>query len=198
MASLKDLLGDAYKEGMTLDEINTALASKNFVDPEALPKSVSKEVFDKTASELASVKKKLKELQEQNMSAEELLNLEKQRTEEMKKQYAKELAKLKAKEIFVESGLKEKEYTSLLEVIVTENEEVTAARARTIIDVINAQKKAVEQAVKAELLKDTPKPPAGDPGGLITKEQFDKMSSKEQMEFIQKNPNWKEILNIEL
>ena len=67
-----------------------------------------------------------------------------------------------------------------------------------MVDVINAQKQAVEQAVKAELLKDTPKPPAGDPGGLITKEQFDKMSSKEQLEFIQKNPNWKEILNIKL
>ena len=59
---IKTLLGDTYKEGMTIDEINAALADKNFVDPTTLPKSVTKDVFDKTASELAKVKKELKDL----------------------------------------------------------------------------------------------------------------------------------------
>jgi uncharacterized coiled-coil protein SlyX len=68
---LKTLLGDDYKDGMTIEEINAALADKNFVDSSTLPKSVSKEVFDKTASELAAVKKKLRELQESSMTAEE-------------------------------------------------------------------------------------------------------------------------------
>ena len=29
---LKDLLGENYKDGMTIEEINTALANKKFVD----------------------------------------------------------------------------------------------------------------------------------------------------------------------
>jgi hypothetical protein len=44
---------------------------------------------------------------------------------------------------------------------VSEDEEVTAGRAKAMVDVINAQKQAVEKAVKADLLKGTPKPPAG-------------------------------------
>lgn len=32
MADLKDLLGDAYKEDMTFDEVNAALAEKDLVD----------------------------------------------------------------------------------------------------------------------------------------------------------------------
>ena len=45
---LKDLLGADYKEGMTAEEIAAALTTKSFV---------SKDVFDKTASDLASLKK---------------------------------------------------------------------------------------------------------------------------------------------
>jgi len=155
---LETLLGDAYKDGMTLEEINTALADKNFVDPSTLPKSVSKALFDKTASELVAAKKKLKELEGSTMSAEE-------KAKELQKQYATKLSELKAKEIFVAAGLTEKDYASLLDVVISEDEETTSARTKAMIDVINAQKQAVEKAVKAELLKDTPKPRAGQGGG---------------------------------
>ncbi len=163
---LKTLLGDAYKDGMTIEEINIALADKNFVDPSTLPKSVSKDVFDKTASELAKTKKELRKLQEDTMTAEEKLNAETEKAKELQSTYAKELAKLKAKEIFVTAGLVETDYTPLLDAVITENEEVTISRAKAMIDVINAQKQAVEKTVKAELLKDTPKPPSGKGGEL--------------------------------
>jgi hypothetical protein len=170
---LKTLLGDDYKDGMTIEEINAALADKNFVDSSTLPKSVSKEVFDKTASELATVKKELRKLKESSMTAEEKVQEELNKAQELQKTYAKELAKLKAKEIFVEAGLIEKDYASLLDAVVSEDEEVTISRAKAMVDVINAQKQAVEQAVKAELLKGTPKPPAGG-GGSIGKVDYEK------------------------
>ncbi len=170
---LKTLLGDDYKDGMTIEEINAALADKNFVDSSTLPKSVSKDVFDKTASELAKTKKELRKLQEDTMTAEEKLNAETEKAKELQSTYAKELAKLKAKEIFVEAGLIEKDYASLLDAVVSEDEEVTTTRAKAMVDVINAQKQAVEQAVKAELLKGTPKPPAGG-GGSIGKVDYEK------------------------
>jgi len=163
MASLKELLGDAYKEGMTIEEIDAALADKDLVDRSTLGEVVNKKTFDKTASELASLKKKLRELEESSLTAEEKLKAETERAQELQKQYQRELAKLKAKEIFVTAGLKENNYNSLLEAIVSEDEEITITRAKTMVDVINDQKKEVEQAVKADLLKDTPKPPAGIP-----------------------------------
>lgn len=185
---IKTLLGDAYKDGMTLDEINAALADKNFVDRTTLPKSVTKDVFDKTASELAKVKKELKDLQETSMTADEKLKAEMDKATNAQLTYAKELSKLRAKEIFVSAGLTESDYGSILDVVVSEDEETTKTRAKSMIDLISAQKAAVEKAVKAELLKSTPKPPAGGGGGAITKEQFDKMGWKERTELKQTNP----------
>lgn len=185
---LKTLLGDAYKENMTLDEINEALKGVNLVDPSTLPKSVSKEVFDKTASELAKVKKQLKELQEKSMTDEEKLQAELEKAIESQQRYAKELAKLRAKEIFVEAGLTEEDYEPLLEVVVTDDEETTKTYAKNMVKVIEAQKAATEASVKAELLKNTRKPPAGNGGGEITKEQFKKMSLIEKQKFAKENP----------
>lgn len=169
---LKTLLGDAYKEGMTIDEINAALADKNFVDPATLPKSVSKDLFDKTASELAKVKKELKDLQESTMTADEKLKAELEKATTAQLTYKKELSKLRAKEIFVSAGLTEADYSSILDAVVSEDEETTKARAKSMVDLISAQKAAVEKAVKAELLKGTPKPPAGTGGD--TDEAFEK------------------------
>ena len=161
MASLKELLGDTYKEGMTLEEIETALAERDLVDRSELGEVVSKAIFDKTASELSALKKEVKKLKESSMTAEEKVQAELDKATELQKQYGRELAKLKAKEIFIGAGLAEKDYAPLLDVVVSEDEEVTVGRAKAMVDVINAQKQAVEKAVKADLLKGTPKPPAG-------------------------------------
>lgn len=161
---LKTLLGDAYKENMTLDEINEALEGVNLVDPSTLPKSVGKEVFDKTASELAKVKKQLKELQEASMTDAEKLQAELDKAKETQANYNKELSKLRAKEIFVTAGLTETDYASILDVVVSEDEETTKTRAKSMVDLITAQKAAAEKAIKAELLKGTPKPKPGEGG----------------------------------
>ena len=170
--NLKELLGDAYKEGMSFEEIEAALADKELVDPSTLPKSVSKEVFDKTASELSKVKKELKALKEASMTDAEKLQAELDKAKEAQAIYNKELSKLRAKEIFVSAGLTEADYSSILDAVVSEDEETTKARAKSMVDLISAQKAAVEKAVKAELLKGTPKPPAGDGGD--TDEAFEK------------------------
>lgn len=184
---IKTLLGDAYKEGMTIDEINAALADKNFVDPATLPKSVTKDVFDKTASELAKVKKELKDLQESTMTADEKLKAELEKATNAQLTYAKELSKLRAKEIFVSAGLTEADYSSILDAVVSEDEETTKARAKSMVDLIAAQKIAAEKALRAELLKGTPKPPAGKDGEM-TKEDFDKLTLTEKAKFKLENP----------
>ena len=185
---IKTLLGEAYKDGMTIEEINAALADKEFVDPTTLPKSVSKEVFDKTASELAKVKKELKALRESSMTDAEKLQAELDKAKETQANYNKELSKLRAKEIFVTAGLTETDYASILDVVVSEDEETTKTRAKSMVDLIAAQKAAAEKAIKAELLKGTPKPKSGEGDTGITKEQFEKMNWKERTELKQKDP----------
>ncbi len=169
---IKTLLGDAYKEGMTLEEIDAALKDKELVDPSSLPKSVEKSVFDKTASELAKAKKELKVLQEKAMTDDEKLQAEIDQAQDTQAKFARELSKLRAKETFVTAGLAEADYDSILDIVVSEDEETTKARAKSMVDLISAQKAAVEKAVKAELLKGTPKPPAG--GGGNTGGAFEK------------------------
>ena len=186
--NLKELLGDAYREDMTLEEVEEALKDLNLVDPSTLPKSVSKEVFDKTASELARYKRELRELQEKSMTAEEKLKLELEKAAEAQAKYAKELSKLRATEIFVTAGLSEEDYTPLIDIVVSEDEEVTKTRAKSMVDVIASQKKAVEKTVKAELLKGTPKPEPGDPSKGITLEDFRKLSLMEKQRFARENP----------
>lgn len=188
--NLKDLLGDAYKENMTIDEVNEALANIT------APKTVSKEQWDKTASELASSKKlvrelqeKLRELEESSMTAEEKLKAETERTQELQRALSQKLSALKAKEIFVTAGLSEKDYSPLLDVVVSDSEETTVNRAKAMIKVINAQKAATEAAVKAELMKNTPTPASGTvDDGKITREQFAKMTLIEKQKFAKENP----------
>lgn len=186
--NLKELLGDAYKEGMSFEEIEAALADKELVDPSTLPKSVSKDVFDKTASELSKVKKELKALKEASMTDAEKLQAELDKAKETQANYNKELSKLRAKEIFVTAGLTETDYAPILDVVVSEDEETTKTRAKSMVDLIAAQKAAAEKAIKAELLKGTPKPKSGEGDTGITKEQFEKMNWKERTELKQKDP----------
>lgn len=180
---LQEILGDKYKEGMTIEEIEAALAGLNLVDPDTLPKSVTKEVFDKTASELAKVKKELKALQDANMTAEEKLQAELDKAQEVQSNYAKELSKLRAKEIFVTAGLVEKDYEGILDVVVSEDETVTKTRATTMVELIKSQKKAAEDALRAELLKKTPTPPGGKGSEGMTKEDFAKMGLLDKQRF---------------
>ena len=60
MADIQSLLGDAYKDGMTIDEINTALAERELVDKSQYDGFVPKSMLDKANSEAADFKKKWK------------------------------------------------------------------------------------------------------------------------------------------
>ena len=158
---IKTLLGDAYKDGMTIDEINAAIADKEFVDSTTLPKTVKKDVFDKTASDLAKANKRVKELEEATMSADEKTKAEMDKALALKESYAKELSKLRAKEIFVTAGLTETDYGEVLDFVVSEDEETAKTRATSLVKLITSQKESTKQAVKLELLKGTSRPPAG-------------------------------------
>lgn len=187
MADIQTLLGDDYREGMTIEEINGILANKQFVDPTTLPKSVEKSVFDKTASELSKVKKELAELKATTMSDDEKVNAAIAKAESKEKEFTAKLNRLDVEKLFVAEGLTEADYAELIDDIVSEDAEKTMKLANNVLSMVKSQKSAAEKALKAELLKKTPKPPAGDDKG-ITLADFRKMSPQERYHFSVNNP----------
>lgn len=189
MADIQSLLGEEYREGMTIEEINGVLANRQFVDPTTLPKSVEKSIFDKTASELAKVKKELGELKNNNLTGEEKVNAAIAAADARANEYSVKMNRLDVEKLFIADGLAETDYADLLDDIVSEDKEKTMKLATSMLSVVKSQKSAAEKALRAELLKKTPKPPAGDPGeGAMTIEKFRKLSPKERYDFSVKNP----------
>lgn len=189
MADIQSLLGEEYREGMTIDEINAVLANRQFVDPTTLPKSVEKHIFDKTASELSKVKKELNELKNNSLTDEEKVNAAIAAADARANEYSAKLNRLDVEKLFMADGLTEDDYADLIEDIVSEDSEKTMKLAKSLLTVVKNQKSAAEKALRAELLKKTPKPPAGEPGGEeMTLDKFRKLSPKERYDFSVSNP----------
>lgn len=185
--NIKDLLKDAYKEGMTLEEIETALADIDLPDDGSAEIDRLKSALSKSNSEAADYKRQLKE----RMSAEEV----------KAKEDAENIAKL------------QNDYDALLKkVTISENKakflalgyedslatETAEAMADGDTDKVFANQKkhldAVEKKIRSDILKGTPKPEGGNSGKTTTKEQFLKWSLDEQMKFAQEHPEeYKEL-----
>lgn len=179
MADLKTLLGDKYKEGMTIDELMALEVEEPKIDTS---KYVSKELYDKAASDTANYKKQLRasmsEAEQKAMAdAEELKTLK------------EEVAQLRTEKTIVENskGLVAIGYDEK-----TANEVATAFLNGDFTAVINAQAKFVDaqrKAAIADAVKTTPHPPVGNSDGVVmTKEKLRAMSQIERLEFSKKNP----------
>lgn len=178
MANLKALLGDKYKEGMTIEELMSLDVEEPQVD---MSKFVSKETFDKAASEAANYKKQARATmteaeQKAAADAEKLAEIIAERDQLKQEKMIAENAK----------GLVAIGYDETLA-----NEVATALFNGDAATVIKAQAKFVDaqkKAVLAEAVKSTPVPPAGNKSETLTKEQFNKMSLNEQLEVFEKTP----------
>ena len=179
MADLKTLLGDKYKEGMTIDELMALEVEEPQVD---MSKFVSKELFDKSASEIANYKKQLRA----NMSEAEQKALadaeEKKAMQDRITQLENEKALEQNSKGLVAIGYDEK----------TANEVATAFMNGDFNAVVQAQAKFVDaqkKSVLANAVKDTPQPPIGNENDVVmTKEKLKAMTPNERFEFSQKNP----------
>ena len=161
MSDLKTILGDSYNEGLTVSEIETLLADKNLVNTETLPKSVDKSVFDKTASELATIKKERDALKQSVMTDAEKAQQALLQAQESAKQYQTQLNKLTVEKLFATKGIKEEDYADMLDDIVSFDTDKAIALANKVVSLVSKQSVAVEQTVKQGLLNDTSRPPQG-------------------------------------
>lgn len=161
-AFLKKLLGDSYKDDLTIDEIESLLEPKysNLTKERDSLKLAS----DKNASEASEFKKKYQE----KLNDEEKKALER---EEMLKQingFKREKSIAEQKANYIALGFDEILAQETAQALI-DNDFATVMKNQKIVN-----DKMLEEANKKALTQ-TPKPPAGDPK-TITKEDFKKMN----------------------
>lgn len=156
---IKKLLGEKFVEGMTAEEMLEAL--KDVDEPTAPPQGnvVDKAVFDKTAKELATLKKDYKTLSEQNLTDEQRRQQELDKALEMQMKYEKALLKLEGTKRLMDGGIADQDFISDLFDKATFN---TSDEMNSVIDKVIALStqlvSSTEQRVRAEILKNTPVP----------------------------------------
>jgi hypothetical protein len=179
MADLKSLLGDKYKEGMTIEELMNL--DVDIPKPD-MTGFISKDHFDKVASEAADYKKQLRA---------KMSEAEAKEKDEAEKYAAivAERDQLREEKAIAENA------KGLIAIGYDEGLATEVAKALYNGDaatVIKAQAKFVEAQKKvaiSDAVKGTPVPPAsGASDTVMTKEAFRKMTPAERYEYSQKNP----------
>lgn len=172
-------------DSMSAEEKLAALESLEIEEPDGTKpterESKLKSALDKTSSEVATLKKQLKE----KMTESE--RLEAERAEKMAEQ-EKLLAEYQRKDTvsnqvanFLSVGFSKEDAQKSAEALVDGDFDTVFGGLKTFIE--NRDK-----AVKAELLKSTPRPDGGNSGEpTMTKEQFDKMGYTERAKLFEEN-----------
>ena len=172
---------EGYKPEMTAEE-KLALLNKYEPPTPDYTGYIKKDTFDKTASELAEAKRKLKEKQtEEERKEAERLEAEaaiKAELEALRKD--KTISESKAK--FLGLGYDEKLATETAKALADGDMEKVFANQQIHIE-------NVKKAERAAALANDPKPPAGSGGNTeITKEQFDAMGYSERLKLFNEQP----------
>ncbi len=186
--NLQELLGENYKEDMSVDEINAALAEVEFPDDNSSELQKLKAALSKSNSEAASYKKQLRE---------------KQTEDEIKEQKQKEeQAELKAKydELLFKTTVSENKANLLAmgydEALANETAEAMAKGESDKV-FANHQKhlKSFEKKIRAEALQNTPKPTKDNQGeDGMTLEKLKSMTPNERYQYSVENPDkYKEL-----
>ena len=186
MSKLRTDLIQGY-DSMTAEEKLSALESLDIPDPD-YSGYVKKEVFDKTASELAAKKR---ELNEKLSSDEVKAREEAEKLEKLQKDYEALLREVKLSENkanFLSLGYSE-----------TLAEETAAAMTAGDFETVFANQKkhqdAIEKRVREAVLNSTPKPTGGNGENTITQEQFDNMGYADRAKLFETNKELYQQLN---
>ena len=177
----KDLLKDAYKEGMTLEEIETALADVELPADQTDEVKRLKDALSKSNSENAEWKKKHRDaLSEEERKSHEVAEELKQLREQNEKLLRESnMSKHKAK--FLGIGYEEALASDAAAAMVDGDTE-------KLFSYQQKHQEALEKKIRADALKGTPKPVPDKRDGAVTRDDLRKMTVQERLEFSQKNP----------
>ena len=185
MAKINTSAIDGYKD-MSAEEKLAALEALDLPEPD-FTGFVKKDLLDKATSEAANYKKQLRD----RMSEDEARAA---KEAEEREAIMTELEQLRAEKVvgentakFLALGYDEKLARDTAKALATgDTELVFKNHAKFIAD--------REKALKAEILKSTPTPPAGDGAEKKSREDIQKMTLAERQNFFRENPDqYKEI-----
>lgn len=179
--NIKDLLGDAYREDMTLEDIKNALAEVELPTDNSAEIERLKNALSKSNSEAADYKKQLRE----KMSADELKAKEDaEAREKLQSDYDALVKKVNVSENkakLLGLGYEDKLADETAEAMVNGELDKVFANQKKHLD--NLEKK-----IRSEILKETPKPDGGNSLETMTKEKLRGMSSQERYKFSVDHP----------
>jgi len=187
--NLKDLLKDSYKDGMTLEEIEEALADIELPSDSSGEVEKLRAALSKSNSEAADYKKQLRA---KMTEAEAAKQKEIEEREKLQSDYDALLSKITVSENkakLLALGYDEALASDTAEAMVKgETEKIFANQKKHL--------EAVEKKIRADVLKDTPKPaPGSGEGSEITQEQFDSMGYLERLKVFNETPELYNKLN---
>ena len=165
---------EGYAE-MSVEDKLKALESYDIPDPD-YSGYVKKDVFDKTAKELADKKKELKEKQ---TAEEQAADEAKEKQEAMEKELndlrrESTISKTKAK--YLSLGYDEKLAEETAQAVADgDTEKVFANEKKHLAD--------FEKQIRADALKNSPRPDGGQGGNTMTLDKFRKLSPLERLQF---------------
>ena len=155
--TLKDLLGDAYKDGMSLEDIDSALQDKKLVDT-AKGEYVPLDKFLETEKKMKQLTKENAELLKKQKGDGAERETEKNEYLEKISQLQREVNKGKVEGVLKGAGLTEEDYKDFIDSFVGEDAEASEAMAKTFASAmskkIESAKKDAESALKAKYLKE--------------------------------------------
>lgn len=185
MSYLQELLGSAYKEGLSEEELSKAIekAVKAKEKQAETDFTKIKNAFDKASSDIAEYKQKLKDsLSEDEKKATETQELiERLQRENAEFKRSSEIADYKAK--FITSGYSEELAQKTAEALADGDMATVFANHKTAWE-------AKEKEIRAGVVKNNPVPPAGASGntGLTREAILDIKDPVERQNAIAENP----------
>ena len=180
MATLKDILGEAYREDMTLADIESALADKKLADL-----SSGEYVSKGKLMDYETRAKKAEKALAEKLTEEEKAQIELAKKEE----YYKALEKENARNKYITKlgkSIKDEKVLNEIADLFAEGDFVTAIDKQN--EYLAKYHGELEKTIKADLMKQNPQPQPPNGNGGITKEQFDAMGVQERTKLYNEQP----------
>ena len=188
MATIRELLGEAYKEGMTFTEVEQALNGRNLADLSG-GQYVSVGKYNAMVNERDDFKAKYTATLSEAQRAEQEAFEREERYKKIEREntinrYTKKLS----------STIKNEEILSEVATLMADGKYDEAIERQTAY--IVAETAETEKRIKQELMKTNPQANArSGVGGAITKEQFNSMGVAERTKLYKENPDLYKQLN---
>lgn len=165
---LKELLGAAFKEGMTVDDIAKAIEDKKFADLTS-GEYVSVGKLTEAQQKAKVAEDKLKEIERSQMSEEEKRAAADKESQDRIAALTAQLNRTEVEKIFAKSGMSEDDYSPFVADCVFDDLEKSKKFAESITTAfkkkIDATREETEKTTRAKLIKDNTITPGADDDG---------------------------------